>query len=45
MTTAADLPREMDGDIIAPGRSLVVNVWHRALLVRAPRLTSDGNID
>jgi hypothetical protein len=24
---------------------LVVNVWHRALLVRAPRPTSDGNID
>jgi len=45
VTAAADLPRELDGDIIAPGRSLVVNVWHRALLVRAPRPASDGNID
>ena len=45
VTTTADLPRELDGDIIAPGRSLVVNVWHRALLVHAPRPASDGNID
>jgi diacylglycerol kinase family enzyme len=37
VSTAAELPRELDGDVIAPGRSLVVNVWHRALLVRAPR--------
>jgi diacylglycerol kinase family enzyme len=37
VSTAAELPRELDGDVIAPGSSLVVNVWHQALLVRAPR--------
>jgi len=43
VNAAAELPRELDGDIIAPGRSLVVNVWHRALLVRAPGLKPDAN--
>jgi diacylglycerol kinase family enzyme len=36
VSTESELPRELDGDLIAPGRSLVANVWHRALLVRAP---------
>jgi diacylglycerol kinase family enzyme len=32
----ADLPCELDGDIISPGRLLSVRVLPRALLVRAP---------
>jgi YegS/Rv2252/BmrU family lipid kinase len=36
VTTGTDLPRELDGDVIAPGRSLSVKVLPKALLVRAP---------
>jgi diacylglycerol kinase family enzyme len=36
VTTGTDLPRELDGDIIPPGRSLSVKVMPKALLVRAP---------
>jgi len=36
ITAATELPREMDGDIIAPGRSLSVRVLPKALVVRAP---------
>jgi YegS/Rv2252/BmrU family lipid kinase len=35
VTATTDLPRELDGDIIAPGRSLSVKVLPKALLVRA----------
>jgi diacylglycerol kinase family enzyme len=31
-----DLPREVDGEVIAPGRSLTIEVRPAALLVRAP---------
>jgi diacylglycerol kinase family enzyme len=34
--TAADLPREVDGEMIAPGRTLIIEVRPAALLVRAP---------
>jgi hypothetical protein len=44
VTTATELPRELDGDVIAAGRSLAVNVWHRALLVRAPRPPQPASI-
>jgi diacylglycerol kinase family enzyme len=33
---AADLPREVDGEVISPGRSLTVTVAPAALLVRVP---------
>jgi diacylglycerol kinase family enzyme len=33
----ADLPRQIDGEIIASGRSLTVAVWPGALLIRVPR--------
>ena len=33
---AADLPREVDGEVITPGRSLTVTVRPGALLVRVP---------
>ena len=33
----ADLPREVDGELIAPGRTLTTEVRPGALLVRAPR--------
>ncbi len=33
---AADLPREVDGEMIAPGRTLIIEVRPAALLVRAP---------
>ena len=33
---AADLPREVDGEVIAPGRTLIIKVRPAALLVRAP---------
>jgi diacylglycerol kinase family enzyme len=36
VTAGTDLPRELDGDIISPGRSLSVKVMPKALLVRAP---------
>ena len=36
VSTATELRRELDGDLIAPGRSLAVNIGSRALLVRAP---------
>ena len=32
----ADLPREVDGEVIAPGRTLIIEVRPAALLVRAP---------
>ena len=34
---AGELPREVDGEVIAPGRSLTVTVVPAALLVRVPR--------
>ena len=34
--TAADLPRQVDGEMIAPGRTLIIEVRPAALLVRAP---------
>jgi diacylglycerol kinase family enzyme len=37
VTATDELPRELDGDIISPGRSLSVRVWRGALLVRVPR--------
>lgn len=43
VSAAAELPRELDGDVIAPGRSLAVSVWHKALLVRAPRPANADN--
>jgi diacylglycerol kinase family enzyme len=33
---AADLPREVDGEMIAPGRALIIEVRPAALLVRSP---------
>jgi diacylglycerol kinase family enzyme len=33
---AADLPRQVDGEMIAPGRTLIIEVRPAALLVRAP---------
>jgi diacylglycerol kinase family enzyme len=33
---AADLPRQVDGEMIAPGRTLIIKVRPAALLVRAP---------
>ena len=36
ITADADLPRETDGEIITPGRSLTVTVHPRALTVRIP---------
>jgi diacylglycerol kinase family enzyme len=33
---AADLPREVDGEMIAPGRTLIIEVRPAALLVRSP---------
>ncbi|HEY2130801.1 MAG TPA: diacylglycerol kinase family protein [Streptosporangiaceae bacterium] len=33
----ADLPREVDGEVIAPGRTLTIEIRPAALLVRAPR--------
>lgn len=36
VTTETELPRELDGDMIPAGRSLLVKVLPRALLVRAP---------
>ena len=35
---AAELPREIDGEVISPGRSLTVTVMPSALLVRVPAL-------
>ncbi len=32
----ADLPREVDGEVIAPGRTLTIEVRPAALLVRMP---------
>jgi len=32
----AELPREIDGEIVAPGRSLTIGLRHRALTVRVP---------
>lgn len=36
ITSGAELPREVDGEIIAPGRSLTVTVRPGALVVRVP---------
>lgn len=36
LSAAAELPRQLDGDLLAPGRGLSVEVQHRALLVRVP---------
>jgi YegS/Rv2252/BmrU family lipid kinase len=36
ITADADLPRETDGEIISPGRSLTVTVRPRALAIRTP---------
>jgi YegS/Rv2252/BmrU family lipid kinase len=42
-----DLPREVDGEVIAPGRSLTITVRPAALLIRVPpsRVRSDHTID
>jgi YegS/Rv2252/BmrU family lipid kinase len=32
----ADLPRQVDGEVIAPGRTLTVSVWPKVLTVREP---------
>jgi diacylglycerol kinase family enzyme len=32
----ADVPREVDGEIVAPGRSLTVTLRHEVLTVRIP---------
>lgn len=37
VTAANELPRELDGDLLPRGRSLVVEVHHDALLVKVPR--------
>jgi diacylglycerol kinase family enzyme len=37
ITAAADLPRQIDGEVIAPGRTLTVSVCPGALTVRQPR--------
>ncbi len=43
VSTATELPRELDGDLIEPGRSLAVSIQSKALLVRAPGpLPHDG---
>jgi diacylglycerol kinase family enzyme len=36
VASVADLPRQLDGETIAPGRSLAIEVLRHALLVRAP---------
>ncbi|MGC8626145.1 MAG: diacylglycerol/lipid kinase family protein [Acidimicrobiales bacterium] len=36
VTANADLPRQLDGEAMAPGRSLAIEVLHQALLVRSP---------
>jgi diacylglycerol kinase family enzyme len=36
ITADAELPRQADGEIIAPGRSLTVTVRSGALTVRTP---------
>jgi diacylglycerol kinase family enzyme len=36
ITTPAMLPREIDGEVIAPGHSFTVTVRSGALTVRAP---------
>jgi diacylglycerol kinase family enzyme len=36
ITASARLPREVDGELISPGRSLTVTVRPAALLVRVP---------
>lgn len=33
-------PRELDGDIIAPARSLIINIRPRALTICAPATTA-----
>jgi len=35
----AELPRQLDGEVIASGRSLTVAVWPAALLVRVPAVS------
>ena len=37
ISAEADLPRQVDGEVIAPGRALTVSVWPGALTVREPR--------
>jgi diacylglycerol kinase (ATP) len=37
ITAAADLPRQIDGEIVAAGRTLTVSVFPAALTVRQPR--------
>jgi diacylglycerol kinase family enzyme len=34
ISAAADLPRQVDGELVAPGRTLAVSVWPAALTVR-----------
>jgi diacylglycerol kinase family enzyme len=36
ITAETELPREVDGEVIAPGRSLTVTLLRRVLTVRAP---------
>jgi diacylglycerol kinase family enzyme len=40
ITTTAELPRETDGEIIDPSRSLTVTLRPRSLIVRTPRTTA-----
>ena len=37
MRTNTDAPRQLDGDLIAPGRELHATCVHGRLLVRVPR--------
>jgi diacylglycerol kinase family enzyme len=37
ITTGTDLPRQVDGEVITPGRTLTVSVWPGVLTVREPR--------
>src|SRR5260370_41566031 len=37
ISAATDLPRQIDGEMIAPGRTLNVSVCQGALMVRQPR--------
>ncbi|HEX6523816.1 MAG TPA: diacylglycerol kinase family protein [Streptosporangiaceae bacterium] len=36
ISSEAELPRQADGELLAPGRSLSVSVWPGALIVRRP---------
>jgi diacylglycerol kinase family enzyme len=42
ISACADLPRQIDGEVIAPGRTLTVSVCPGALTIRQPRVTRGG---